>query len=343
MTKSASAYAKTGVNIDAMMSALSKAKRTIRSTSTPDVISDVGSFGGLHKAPGRDQCLVTSIDGVGTKLKVAVMAGVHDSIGQDLVNHCVNDILVQGARPLFFLDYIGTGALDPQVFADILAGVAKACRKNGCALIGGETAEMPGLYPTSEYDLVGAIVGTVSRKKLITGDSIRQGDKLISLASNGLHTNGYTLARNILFKRARLNVSDPFPGLKRSVAQVLLAVHKSYLKPVMSVLDKAPVQGIAHITGGGVLDNLPRIIPTGLHAVINRSTWKIPHVFHYLQKRGRIQDEEMFRVFNMGLGMVLVVRPNHVDTVLQLLCESGERPKLIGGIKAGGSGVRLLP
>ena len=341
MTKPASAYAKAGVNIDVMMSALSRAKRTIRSTATPDVISDVGSFGGLHTSPGRDHVLVSSIDGVGTKLKVAAMAGVHHTIGQDLVNHCVNDILTQGARPLFFLDYLGASALEPKVFADVVTGIAKACRKNGCALIGGETAEMPGLYPKSEYDLVGAIVGTVQRKKLITGETIRAGDVLIGLPSNGLHTNGYTLARHILFKQARLKIDAPFPGTKRSVAQVLLAVHKSYLKPVMAVLDEVSVPGLAHITSGGLLDNLPRIFPDDVHAQIDRSTWKVPQVFQVMQECGKVETPEMFRVFNMGIGMVLVVRARQADRVMEILRESGERPKRIGCMVAGGSGVEL--
>ena len=335
-----SAYAKSGVDIDVMMSALSRAKRTIRSTTTSDVISDVGSFGGLHKSPGRDHVLVSSIDGVGTKLKVASMAGVHNTIGQDLVNHCVNDILCQGARPLFFMDYLGASALEPDVFADVVSGIAKACRQNGCALIGGETAEMPGLYPKSEYDLVGAIVGTAPRKRLVTGDKVRAGDVLVGLPSTGLHTNGYTLARHILFKKARLRIDDPFPGLKRSVGKVLLAVHKSYLRPVLSVMDEVTVRGIAHITGGGLTDNLPRILPRGVHAEIDRSAWKVPHVFRVLAERGKVDEEEMFRVFNMGIGLVLIVRAADQERVETVLRDAGEKPRCVGVVKSGGSGVR---
>ena len=335
MKRAPSAYAAAGVDIDAATRALAAAKKTIRSTATPGVVSDVGSFGGLFQMPGSRHLLVSSIDGVGTKLKVAAMAGQHRGIGEDLVNHCVNDILAQGARPLFFLDYIGTGRLDPHVFRDVIGGVARGCRRNGCALIGGETAEMPGLYPRDEYDLVGAIVGVVDRKKVITGARIRVGDVLMGLPASGLHTNGYSLARRVLFEQARLKPGDMLPGTRRTVAQTLLAVHRSYLHPVLRLLDRVPVHGIAHITGGGLIDNVPRILPPHLDAELRCAAWRVPPVFRVIQEQGGISREEMFRVFNMGLGLVLAVREKDAQTALETLRQARQPARIVGRVVKG--------
>ena len=338
-----SAYARAGVDIDEMMDGLSAVKGMIKRTATPAVLSGLGSFGGLFTSPGKDHVLVASTDGVGTKLKVAAMAQRHDTVGQDIVNHCVDDILVQGARPLFFLDYLGTSRLSSDVFKAVVSGMCKACKQNGCALLGGETAEMPGLYPKGEYDLVGTIVGTVPRRKLVTGDSVREGDVLIGLPSSGLHTNGYSLARKIIFDRARLAVDDQFPGTKRRVADVLLAVHRSYLKPVSAVLDSVAVEGMAHLTGGGFTDNIPRVLPSGLRAVIDRSAWRVPPLFRFLQEQGKIDTAEMFRVFNMGIGFILMVRPRHVNRAMTVLRRVRAGAVTIGTIERGKGGVRYLP
>jgi phosphoribosylformylglycinamidine cyclo-ligase len=341
MAKKKSAYAEAGVDIDAMTEALGRAKRSVKSTRTAGVLSDIGSFGGLFKSPGKESVLVSSIDGVGTKLNVAALVGRHDTVGQDLVNHCTNDILAQGATPLFFMDYLGTSRLDPTAFAEVIAGISKACRQNGCALLGGETAEMPGLYPPKEYDLVGAIVGCVERKKIITGESIRSGDAIIGLHSSGLHTNGYSLARKILFEKAGLKVSDTFPGLKRTVGDVLLAVHRSYLKPVQALLRKVRVHGVAHITGGGLVDNVPRVMPDGLCAHIDRKAWTVPVVYSVMAEQGRVDEEEMYRVFNMGIGMTLFVRPKDADAALSILRKAGERPRIIGEVRRGTQRIEL--
>jgi len=330
-----SAYARAGVNIDEMMHGLAAVKRMVNNTATKGVLSDIGMFGGLFEAPARGNVLVASTDGVGTKLKVAVMAGRHDTVGRDLVNHCVNDILVQGAEPLFFLDYLGTARLSARVFRDVIKGLCRGCRENGCALLGGETAEMPGLYPAGEYDLVGTIVGVVAKKNLVTGASIREGDILIGLPSNGLHTNGYSLARKVLFKQARLKVDDSFPGMRKSVAEVLLAPHRSYLKPVKLLRDRVRVLGMAHITGGGLTDNIPRILPDGKAALIDRKTWRVPPVFRFIRDRGKVGTDEMFRVFNMGIGYVLAVRNSDAAAAMRLLRRAREKPVVVGRIIAG--------
>ncbi len=328
-----SAYASAGVDIDEMMQGLQHIKADIKKTQTEGVCSQIGSFGGLFQSPGRDQLLVASTDGVGTKLAVAAAANIHNTVGQDLVNHCTNDILVQGAKPLFFLDYLGTAKLSARSFAQVVKGLCKACRENGCALLGGETAEMPGLYPAGEYDLVGTIVGTVAKKNVITGENIRPGDVMIGLPSTGLHTNGYSLARKILFKTAKLGLNDLLPGTKKKVSQVLLAVHRSYLKPVTALLDaRIPVQGMAHITGGGLLDNVPRVLPTNCQAVIDTTTWRIPPVFTYMEKTGKVDRQEMFRVFNMGIGYTIIVRPAHVDKTLSILATQRAGARVIGYI-----------
>ncbi len=334
-TKKKSAYAAAGVDIDNKMRALATIKAMVRRTVIPGVLSELGQFGGMFASPGRDQVLVASTDGVGTKLKVAAMAGRHDTIGEDLVNHCVNDILVQGATPLFFLDYIGSSKFLPEMFRDVITGLCKACRENGCALIGGETAEMPGLYPPGEYDLVGTIVGAVARKGIIAGRGIRPGDVVIGLPSSGLHTNGYSLARRVIFEQAGLGVNARLPGTGRTVADLLLAVHRSYLKPIRKLLQTVPVQGMAHITGGGLVDNVPRILPDTVGIRVDTTVWKPGPLFDFIQAHGRVDAGEMYRVFNMGIGYVVIVRAR--DAVRAFRCLKGMRasPIIIGSAVRG--------
>jgi len=336
-----SAYARAGVDIDQMTASLKSAKKMIRKTFTRGVRGEIGAFGGLFDAPGVGKVLVASTDGGGTKLKVAALAGRHDTVGQDLVNHCVNDILVQGAKPLFFLDYIGTSKLSGPVFQDVVRGLCQACRENGCALLGGETAEMPGLYPPAEYDLVGTIVGVADRRQVVTGARIRPGDMILGLRSTGLHTNGYSLARRVIFEQAALGIDDRLPGTRQTVAQALLAVHRSYLTPVTRVMKKIIVCGMAHITGGGLIDNIPRILPPGVDAVIDRSAWTPPPLFRFLQEEGSIAESEMFRVFNMGIGYVLIVRQKDVDGAMRILARAGCNPILAGYIREGRRKTRL--
>ena len=333
--KKKSAYAEAGVDIDTMMSSLKRIGRKVKQTNTTGVVSELGSFGGLFKSPGKDHLLVSSVDGVGTKLKVAHLANRHDTVGQDLVNHCVNDILVQGAKPLFFLDYLGTAALKPAVFEDVVSGFCKACKQNNMALLGGETAEMPGLYPNGEYDLVGTVVGTVERKKLITGKKIRKGDVIIGLPSTGLQTNGYSLARHIIFKKAGMKLSDLIPSTKMTFEKALLAIHKSYLHPVSAIMKKVNVHGMAHITGGGLYDNIPRILPETVDAVIDTSSWKPPAIFRFMQEAGNVSREEMYRVFNMGIGYILIVSKKDIDTTFKILNKEKQPAKVIGQIKLG--------
>ena len=306
-----SAYAAAGVNIDNKMEALKAIKTMIGSTKTVNVVGGIGSFGGLCRLPQgspKDTILVSSTDGVGTKLKVAAMMKKHDTVGQDIVNHCVNDILVQGARPLFFMDYVGTSKFDGPVFRQIVAGLCKACKENNMALLGGETAEMPGLYPVGEYDLVGTIVGCVSRKQLITGQSIRAGDVVIGLPSSGLQTNGYSLARKVFFDICQMSPFDKLPGTNLTVGEALLSVHRSFLKPVGRLLEnKIKINGMAHITGGGFPDNIPRVLPKAVTAEIDRTTWQVPTIFNFIERQGRVDHDEMYRVFNMGIGFVLIV------------------------------------
>lgn len=337
-----SAYAAAGVDIDNKMRALTAIKRMVKQTRTKGVLSDIGLFGGLFESPGKNMALVASTDGVGTKLKVATMARRHDTVGQDIVNHCVNDILVQGARPLFFMDYIGTSRFDAKVFGAVVKGLCKACRENGCALLGGETAEMPGIYPPGEYDLVGTIVGVVDKRKIIDGRSIRAGDVLVGLHSSGLHTNGYSLARKIVFSRAGLRPRDRLPGTSQTVADALLAVHRSYLKPISRLMASGTkIRGLAHITGGGFQDNIPRILPANVDAVVDRSAWKVPPLFQFIQEWGEVDHDEMYRVFNMGIGMVIVVRERDADKTLVELRKAGERPVLLGRVDRGRKQVRF--
>lgn len=340
--KTKSAYAAAGVDIDQKMAGIASIKKMVKSTKTAGVLNDIGQFGGFFASPGKDKVLVASTDGVGTKLKIATLARRHDTIGQDIVNHCINDILVQGATPLFFMDYVGISKFDGKMFTQIVEGLCKACREGGCALLGGETAEMPGLYPPEEYDLVGTIVGAVDKRNVINGRSVRPGDVMIGLPSSGLHTNGYSLARKVIFETAKLRINDTFPGTNKTVADVLLAVHRSYLKPVTALMRKIKIRGMAHITGGGFPDNVPRVLPDSVDAVFDRSTWEVPAVFQFIQQAGKVDREEMYRVFNMGIGMVIIVRKQDVLPALSILRKAGTKPAVVGWITKGNRKVRLI-
>jgi phosphoribosylformylglycinamidine cyclo-ligase len=338
-----SAYAAAGVDIDAQEKGLARVKKLAKSTFTPGVLTEIGSFGGLFRpelAGMAEPVLVASADGVGTKLVVAKMAGDYSSVGRDLVNHCVNDILVQGAEPLFFMDYLGAGVLEPEKMVELVSGVADGCRENGCALLGGETAEMPGFYQPGDYELVGFIVGIIDRPKVLDGSRVRAGDVLVGLPSSGLHTNGYSLARKVVFEKAGLGIADKAPWeRKRTVGQSLLAPHLSYLKSIRPLLGHAALHGMAHITGGGITDNLPRILPEETHALIRIGSWPVPELFHFLQEKGEVDLEEMLRVFNLGVGMILSVDPAGLAEVLGLLRSVGQKSYLIGTVQKGGSGV----
>lgn len=329
-------YKEAGVNIDAGNETVRRIKKLVRATYTPQVLGDLGSFGGLYAFP-RDQfarpVLVSSTDGVGTKLKVAFAMKRYDTVGYDLVNHCVNDILVQGAKPLFFLDYIGTGSLDPETAEAIVSGLARGCRENGAVLIGGETAEMPGIYGAGEFDLVGTIVGVVERERVITGATIRPGDMVLGLASLGLHTNGYSLARRICFERLGLQPGDRVDGLAESIGAELLQPHKSYFNEVYPLLEQGLVQGLAHITGGGFYDNIPRILPDDCGVEIHKGSWDMPPVFEFLQQAGEIPDEQAYRVFNMGIGMVIICRPEAVKAIREQLPAVYQLGSVVGGEK----------
>jgi phosphoribosylformylglycinamidine cyclo-ligase len=338
-------YRDAGVDIDAGTESVRRIKSIVRTTFNRNVLSGIGGFGALFDGNlngYREPVLVSSCDGVGTKLKVAVMAGVHHTVGQDLVNHCVNDILAQGARPLFFMDYAAFGKLEPKKLEAIVSGFAKACRENGCSLIGGETAEMPGMYALGDYDLAGFIVGAVEKKKLITGKSIRPEDVVIGLGTNGLQTNGYSLARKILFDRHKYKVSTRLPELGMTVGEALLKVHPSFLKPIAPLLELDLVRGMAHITGGGFLDNIPRILPKGCAVAIAKGSWPVLPIFGLLQRLGRVPEEDMYRTFNMGIGFVLVVSPKDEAKALGLLKTAKAKAYVIGRVIEGGKRVVLL-
>jgi len=332
MPRKQKAYAAAGVDVDLGNRVKKGIHALVSSTHGPEVLGKIGGFGGLFRPDFKgmkDPVLVSSVDGVGTKLKIAFATGRHDTIGEDLVNHCINDIAVIGARPLFFLDYIAGSKLDPIVFRQILKGFAKACRDGGCALIGGETAQMPGMYHPGEYDVAGTIVGVVDRAKLLDGSKIRRGDVLIGLKGNGLHTNGYSLARHVLFEKMRVPLDHPIPGTKTTFAKELLRVHPNY-QPLMASLPSGLLHGAAHITGGGLLDNIPRVLPEGCRAVIDSRSWKVPILFHLIQHGGEVPQREMYQVFNMGIGMVLVVPPSRASEALRLT-----RGIRIGGVVEG--------
>jgi len=337
-------YKASGVDIDAGNETVRRIRSLARGTFTPGVLSDIGSFGGLFRLDQdrfQEPVLVSSADGVGTKLKVAFMTGRHDTVGADLVNHCVNDILVQGAEPLFFLDYLATGRLSPSVAEQVVAGVARGCRENGCALIGGETAEMPGFYADGEYDIAGFIVGVVEKSRVIDGRSIAPGDALVGLPSTGLHTNGYSLARRVFFEEAGWKVDTLVPELGATIGDALLAPHRSYLSTVRPLLDRQLVKGLAHITGGGITENLPRVLPEGCAARIDLGSWTVPPVFRLLQQRGGVAREEMFRAFNMGVGLVVVCAAADRERVCDMAAAAGGSAAVrLGAIVGGDRTVR---
>ncbi|HXH40075.1 MAG TPA: phosphoribosylformylglycinamidine cyclo-ligase [Thermoanaerobaculia bacterium] len=336
-----SSYRDAGVNIDAQDEALREVRRIARSTFTPDVISDIGSFGGLFRASfdGIEKpILVSSTDGVGTKLRVAQAMKIHDTVGYDLVCHCVNDILVQGARPLFFLDYYATGRLRPPVMTDVIRGMARACSENGCALIGGETAEMPGFYGDDDYDIAGFIVGVVDEKNVLTGKEVREGDVLIALPSAGLHTNGYSLARRILFDQLGHDHQTIVPEFGK-IGEALLEPHLSYLKPLLPLVDQRAIHALAHITGGGLTDNVPRVLPDSLDAHIKLGSWPVLPIFSFLARQGHVDRDEMLRVFNMGVGMVLIAGKEQVDLIAQHFGRIGQKFFFIGNVVKGSGKV----
>ncbi len=346
MSEAPSAYRRAGVDIDKKYAAVSGATAAIRSTFTAGVVGDVGLFGGLFDpaaAGAAGQLLVASTDGVGTKVMIARQRGDMRSVGEDLVNHCVNDILVQGARPLFFLDYIAMSTMQPDLVKQIIDGLAKACRDNGCALIGGETAEMPGVYREQEVDVAGTIVGCVERELLLDGSHVRIGDVLIGLPSSGLHTNGYSLARQALFADAKLALGDRPPELAgATVGDALLAVHRSYLRQCRPLVQRRQLTAMAHITGGGLPDNVPRVLPKGTGARIDtRAIPKLP-ICELIVQRGKVERAEAYRVLNMGVGMVLFVRPEHQGAVLDHLQSVGERTFVLGNVVAGEQTVELV-
>jgi len=338
MAKVKSAYTKAGVNIDQGNKAVKKIKEMVKKFG----IKEIGKFSGFFplKENLNNPVLVSSADGVGTKLKVAFMMGKHNTIGKDLVNHCVDDILVYGAKPLFFLDYIATGKLKPDVVTSIVSGILEGCVENDFVLLGGETAEMPGFYKDKEYDVAGFIVGIVAQEKIVDGKNIRPGDLLIGLPSNGLHTNGYSLTRHIIFEQLKLNVDSIAAGMSHPVGEELLKVHKSYLKPVSQLVNKDLVKGMAHITGGGFIDNIPRVLPDHVSVQIER-VWPVPEIFNFLCEQGKISKHERYRVFNMGIGMVLIIDKNNLSKVEEVLDSFNEPCYLMGQVveKKGKAGV----
>ena len=341
MSGDALRYGSAGVDIDASNAAKSRIRKLVESTFTSGVVGGFGGFGGMFRLPSglEKPVLVSSADGVGTKIKVAIEANRHDTIGRDLVNHCVNDILAQGALPLFFLDYVAFGKLDPVVVEAVVAGVSQGCRSNGCALIGGETAEMPGLYTPPDYDLAGFIVGYVEENRILGSHRVRPDDVLIGLPSSGLHTNGYSLARKIVNDRLKLRPNDAFPGGGGSVADALLAEHRSYLPALKPVLDR--IHALAHITGGGLPENLDRALPPTLDAVIDVGSWRVPSVFGVLMEAGNVDRSEMYRTFNMGVGMVVICAAAEVESVLSAADQAGLKGWRIGSLRPGSGSVIL--
>jgi len=338
MPQLVSSYRDAGVDIDQANIAKKRIKALARRTFTPGVLTEIGGFGGLFslsRGKPASPVLVSSVDGVGTKLKVAFVTGIHHTVGRDLVSHCVNDILVQGATPLFFMDYIATGKVVPDIIAKVVEGVAAGCREAGCALLGGETAEMPGFYKVGEYDLAGFIVGVVDKTRIIDGRSIRPGDVVLGLPSTGLHTNGYSLARKLLLERSGYNTETRLPGLKKPIGEALLAPHVNYLPVLKPLVDRMWIKGMAHITGGGLTENIPRILPVGCTAVIRVGSWPGLPIFGILQKMGRIDEQEMLRTFNMGIGMTVVVSPRRVAKIQAYFSGQQQRVYVIGEIRSG--------
>jgi phosphoribosylformylglycinamidine cyclo-ligase len=343
------AYARAGVDIDLGNRVKAALPQMLRATHRPEVLGKVGGFGGLFALDARkyrQPVLVSSVDGVGTKLKLAFALDRHDTIGQDLVNHCVNDIAVLGAEPLFFLDYLGTGKLQPRVFRDIIKGFAKACAENHCALIGGETAQMPGFYAPGEYDVAGTIVGVVEKSRMLDGKAIRPGDAVIGLASSGLHTNGYSLARKVFFEQMRLKPNTYLPELGNTIGRELLKVHVSYGPLIQKLLRKfkpgRAIKGLAHITGGGFVDNIPRVLPKGCDVVIRKGAWDVLPIFQLLQAKGGVPEAELYQVFNMGIGMVILVAADMADQVLRSVRAQSHQAWLIGQVVKGRGVVRLI-
>ncbi|MDH7601119.1 MAG: phosphoribosylformylglycinamidine cyclo-ligase [Armatimonadota bacterium] len=345
MAEDGSTYKDAGVDIEAGEEAVRRLKEFVQSTYTADVLTDVGSFGGmlrLNTADMTEPVLVSSIDGVGTKVKIAAMANRFDTIGVDLVNHCVNDILVQGAKPLFFLDYYATSKLIPEQAAEVVKGAAEACREAGCALLGGEIAEMPGVYLDGEFDLAGCIVGIVDRSRIVDGSKVQHGDVVIGLASSGLHTNGYSLVRKILFEDHDYKLDQYVPELGAVLGEVLLVPHKSYLKPVSAVLDNFDVHAMAHLTGGGFYGNIPRVLPSDCQVTVERRHWTVPPIFQFIQEKGNIDPVEMHRTFNMGIGMILIVPKEHALAIADLLQSQGEIAWIIGEVHKGAREVTVI-
>ena len=336
-------YKKAGVDIDAGNEFVRRIRALVRSTFRPEVLTDIGGFGGLFRFDPKkykDPVLVSGTDGVGTKLKIASLLGRHDTVGIDLVAMCVNDVAVCGAEPLFFLDYMAVGKLTVRQAEAIIAGIVEGCRQAGCALIGGETAEMPGFYPDGEYDLAGFAVGVIERERLIDGSRVRPGDVVIGLASTGLHSNGYSLARRVLLEQAKMTLKEQVPGQSETLGEILLRPTRIYVRTIRALVEAGEIRAIAHITGGGLTENLPRVLPEGCQAVITRKAWTPPPIFGLIQSRGHVGDDEMFRVFNMGVGLVLVVPPDRADTVLRSAEAQGDKAFRIGMIEKGERGVR---
>ena len=334
-------YKQSGVDIEAAEAAVRLIAPLAKSTFRPEVLGEIGAFAGFVALPAgyREPVLVSSTDGVGSKLKVAFLADRHDTVGIDLVAMGVNDVLVHGAEPLFFLDYLAVGKVVPEKIEAIVKGVAEGCRRAGCALVGGETAELPDFYAPGEYDLAGFCVGVAEKSRIIDGSAVKPGDRLLGLASSGLHSNGYSLARKVVLERMGLKVGDPLPGLGKSVGDELLAPTRIYVKPVLDLLKAIPVRAMAHITGGGLTGNLPRVLPTGCKAVIGHGAWTVPPIFTLVRENGKIAEEEMFRTFNMGIGLVLVVAREHADHCRVVLASLGETAWIIGEVQAGSRGV----
>ena len=337
-------YSDAGVNIDAADEAMREIKKFVSRTFDDNVLCDIGAFGAMYKFDNtmEEPILVSSVDGVGTKLKLAFMTGKHDTVGIDLVSHCVNDILVQGARPIFFLDYLAVGKLEPQIVVDVIKGVANGCRYAGCALIGGETAEMPDMYSPGEYDLAGTIVGVVDRQRIVDGARIQPGDAIIGLASSGLHTNGYSLARKICFSIAGMTVQEEMPGTGKSVGDALLEPHRSYSKIIQLLLKVVDVKGMCHVTGGGITDNLPRALPKDMGAMVDLTAWNAPALFYFLQQTGDVETLEMLRAFNMGIGYIVIVAPDEEERALDTLTQLCETPVVIGRVTKGANKVEYI-
>lgn len=326
-------YKSSGVNVSLANRFINKAKPLIKKTFNKNVLGDIGAFAGCYRLSNNyiDPVLVSCTDGVGTKLKIAFMLNKHDTVGIDLVAMCVNDLIAQGAKPLFFLDYLATGKLNNRILLQIIKGIVQGCKESGCVLIGGETAELPGFYKKGEYDLAGFVVGIVERKRIINGKRIRIGDKIIGIPSNGLHSNGYSLARKILFEKSKLKVTDFIEVLKTTIGEELIKPTKIYSKLVLKIIEKWDIKGIAHITGGGLIDNIPRILPQNCQALIKKE-WQVPPIFSLIQKKGKIEKKEMYRTFNMGVGMALVVSPRIVDKVRNNIAYLGEESYILGEI-----------